>query len=292
MPSYYRQSPTRKKGEAKRKKRRAPKRRFQVTAPAILDVRKLRTSKKNARRVRRASGFRRAWRRIRRHPWRRSHVLALLMLVMGLAGLIYGVRAPRFTVYAAEVSHARYTNPETVLRRAYNTPSSIFLIDADAIRARVLELPHVRDANVTLRLPAEMRIEVIEREPIVLYQVQNESFWIDEEGVVSPAVTARDDLIKLIDENGVVRQNDREIDSALLEAILYISQTLPEVNTFRYQEPYGLFFFSPEGWRVLLGSADNMREKLSMWEAMRRQILQDNAAVQEVDLRYSRPYWR
>ena len=48
----------------------------------------------------------------------------------------------------------------------------------------------------------------------------------------------------------------------------------------------------PEGWRVYLGSTDNMNAKLATWEAIRSKILQNNYSVQEIDVRYNRSHWR
>ena len=291
MPSYYRQSPKRQKTRNS-PKRRGARREFRVTAPAILDVRKLRSSGKKSSRSRRTSRVGRIWWRVRKRAWNASHLLALLWLTLALLGLYYGFSSPEFTVRTVDIEGARYIPPESVLKQAHPRPLNVFLIDPQTVSERVKTLPHVREARVALRLPAYMRIEVTEREPVIQYQNLGQTFWIDEEGVLAPAAAARPDLIKLIDESGQVPRSEERIDPALLNAILYISNTLPEVRVFRYQEPFGLFFFSPEGWRVLLGAADGMSEKLSMWEAIRNEVLQSGATVREVDLRYSRPYWR
>lgn len=291
MPNYYRQSPKRQKTRNS-PKQRASRREFRVTAPAILDVRKLRSSGKKSSRGRRTSHLGRIWWHMRKRAWNASHLLALLWLTLALLGLYYGFSSPEFTVRSVDVKGARYTSKDLVLKQAHPRPLSVFLIDPKTVSEQVKTLPHVREARVALRLPAFMRVEVTEREPLIQYQNLGQTFWIDEEGVLAPAAATRPDLIKLIDESGQAPRSEERIDPALLNAILYISNTLPEVRVFRYQEPFGLFFFSPEGWRVLLGTADGMSEKLRMWEAVRKEILQSGAPVREVDLRYSRPYWR
>ena len=58
------------------------------------------------------------------------------------------------------------------------------LVDADAIRARLLQFGWVKDARILRRLPDTLVIDIVERKPAALWQNQGQLALIDAEGVV------------------------------------------------------------------------------------------------------------
>ena len=287
MTRYHRSGPASAKPSKSRK-------RFNRTSVAVLDPRRLLSGKSTSsprirRKVQRQSILRRLY---ASRDWNFTHALALILMVAALFATGYGFLSLDFWVYSAIISNNHHTSSEEIYRRAGIHGFSAFFIDSEQVANQLRQLPHVRDARVQVRLPAQVRIQVQEREPIILYQIQGDSHWIDTEGVIMSAVEERTGLVKLIDDDQRGKYDERHIEPGLFQAIQHVTSTLPEVRTFRYQEPYGLFFISPEGWRVYLGSTDNMDIKLATWEAIRTKILQDNYPVQEVDVRYDRPHWR
>ncbi|MCO6451176.1 MAG: FtsQ-type POTRA domain-containing protein [Caldilineales bacterium] len=294
MPTYHRadsdQSDSRKVKGKRKSKRGKQQSRFEFTTPALLTPGLFRRSVK-PKTARRDSLTKQTWRAISGRQWHPSHYVAGLLLIVTLAIFVYTFQSYDYFVYAADIENTHYTTTAETYAKAGIDGQSIFFINPEQVRERVLELPHVRDAEVSVTFPANVSISVTEREPMVLYQVLGQSYWIDREGFIAPAADQRQGLVKLVDDNSAASR-DGHTDPALLDAVRRITQNLPEVSTFRYQEPYGLFFFSPEGWQVNLGSAERMDQKLAMWEAMRRDILKQGASPQLVDLRFERPYWR
>lgn len=230
--------------------------------------------------------------RWRERAWNLSHALAGLLLALGLVCLVYVFTDLGFYVYGADVQTMRYASPSVVYQQAGVDGYSAFFLQPAAISERIRQLPTIQSAVVRVRLPNRVTIEVVEREPVLLYQVQSETFWVDAQGVLMPAADAREDLVKLIDDSLSAQVDPQRIDPSVLYAIQQITRDLPQIDTFRYQEPFGMYFFSPEGWRVLLGEAKTMDSKLLSWAALRQDLLRKKAAVQEVDLRFQYPYWR
>ncbi len=230
--------------------------------------------------------------RWRARAWNLSHALAGVLLARGLACLVYVFTDLGFYVYGADVKTMRYASPVVVYQQAGVEGFSAFFVQPAAVSERVRQLPTIQSAVVRVRLPNRVTIEVIEREPVLLYQVQAETFWVDAQGFLMPAADAREDLVKLIDDSSSAQVDPQRVDPSLLHAIQQIRRDLPQIDTFRYQEPFGMYFFSPEGWRVLLGEAKTMDSKLLSWAALRQDLLRKKATVQEVDLRYQHPYWR
>ncbi|HEY54498.1 MAG TPA: FtsQ-type POTRA domain-containing protein, partial [Caldilineae bacterium] len=199
MPRYHRSGPAH-VGPTSVRKRRSSKKRFSRTSIAVLDPRKLFSPKqtptpRTRRKAPRQSLLRRLY---ASRDWHFSHALALVLLVAALFATGYGFLSNDFWVYSAIVSNNRHTSSEEIYREAGIDNFSVFFIDPRQVVERLKQLPHVQDARVQVRLPAQVRIQVKEREPIILYQIQGDSHWIDAEGVIMSAVEDRTDLVKLI----------------------------------------------------------------------------------------------
>jgi cell division protein FtsQ len=80
------------------------------------------------------------------------------------------------------------TDPE-VLRAQLGVERGqpIFGVDPDAARARLEQLPWVERANVTRMLPDGLRVRLIERQPLALWQRAGRFVLIDRTGAVIPA---------------------------------------------------------------------------------------------------------
>jgi len=92
-----------------------------------------------------------------------------------------------------------------VYRQAGIDGYSVFFIDPATVRERLAELDHVYDARVRVRLPARVSIELTERQPTILYQIQGNSWWIDDEGVIMPITEEKEGLIGLFMNALVIR---------------------------------------------------------------------------------------
>lgn len=135
-------------------------------------------------------------------------VFAAFMLAIGVVVLLaLDIPAKAERTAAAAVGHAGFTvsgyqivglahlNRAAVddvvtdeLRRAAAESGSDkapqALVDAGAIRRRLLEFGWVKDARVLRRLPDTLVIDIVERKPAALWQSQGQLALIDAEGVV------------------------------------------------------------------------------------------------------------
>ena len=134
-------------------------------------------------------------------------VLAAFMLAIGVVVLLALDIPAKAERAAAAVGHAGFTvsgyqivglahmNRAAVdevvtdeLRRAAAESGSDkapqALVDAGAIRRRLLQFGWVKDARVLRRLPDRLVIDIVERKPAALWQSQGQLALIDAEGVV------------------------------------------------------------------------------------------------------------
>jgi hypothetical protein len=130
-------------------------------------------------RVRRRDGRRRASGGF--SPRRALAALAML----ATAGLIWGaVASPVFGVKAVEVEGAVLTGEDAV-RAALDLPTpapNVFTLATDVLRDRLLALPAVADAEVSVGLPGTLRIRIVEREPVLAWRRAGALLLADRDG--------------------------------------------------------------------------------------------------------------
>ncbi len=224
--------------------------------------------------------------------WGFSHYMAGLFAVMGIIGLFILFTNPHFAIVAPQVEGLQTLDAAQVLRTAHLDRANIFTLDVDQVAARVQLLPRVKRARVRLGLPNRAVIFIIERDPVLLYVREGELWGVDEEGHLFPlGDDIRTDLPALLDDDASA-SDGHTMDARLVQAVVQLHQKAPDLKEFRYRREYGLYFLSPEGWRVYLGDAQQMEAKLARWETIHRQLLRQKRPVQDVDLRSRHIYVR
>ena len=110
---------------------------------------------------------------------------ALLVLLAAIAGL-YGVSTTgAFTVRRTVIDGATWT-PEGDILSALAIPAdqNAFALPAAALATRLLGIPSVRAASVTVALPDEVRVAITEREPVMAWQVGTRRYLVDASGLL------------------------------------------------------------------------------------------------------------
>jgi hypothetical protein len=105
--------------------------------------------------------------------------------MLATAGLIWGaVASPVFGVKAVEVEGAVLTGEDAV-RAALDLPTpapNVFTLATDVLRDRLLALPAVADAEVSVGLPGTLRIRIVEREPVLAWRRAGALLLADRDG--------------------------------------------------------------------------------------------------------------
>jgi hypothetical protein len=143
-----------------------------------------------ARPIVRPSGLPARGNRIRRATAILTPVRAGAAFVMVLTALaIYGVGASTAFQYRRldfDAGPAAYTTRDSVLEALGlgDGPLNLFLLRTDRYAARLTQLPAVTRAEVTVDLPDTLRVRVVERTPVVVWNVAGHRYLVDATGLL------------------------------------------------------------------------------------------------------------
>lgn len=131
--------------------------------------------------------------RIRRASAGLSPARAAALLGILLSGAaLYGVGASDvFGYQRLDVPEMRYTDPDAV-RAILDVPlgENLFEMRTEPLGERLRALPTVLDARVEVSLPDTLVVRVVEREPILVWQVGDIAYLVDPAGVIFAVVDA------------------------------------------------------------------------------------------------------
>jgi hypothetical protein len=102
------------------------------------------------------------------------------------AAAIYGAASsPAFGLANVELEGIRFT-PEADVRARLAVPSgtNLFGLATDPLEARLAGLPTVAGARVAVRLPDTLALSITERQPILVWQVGERSYLLDDGGTL------------------------------------------------------------------------------------------------------------
>jgi hypothetical protein len=196
---------------------------------------------------------------------------ALLALLAAVAGL-YGLAATgAFAVQRTTIVGATWT-PEVTVRSVLAIPvdQNLFALRTVDLEARLLGIPAIRRASVTVALPDEVRVAVTERQPLVAWQVGTHRFLVDASGLlfgeVDGVVTAVAALpaLPVIDDRRAVSAGlgiGSVLDPVSLDAALRLGSIVPtDVGSaasgldLRVDDTEGFVMRPrPAGWTAVFG---------------------------------------
>jgi len=128
-------------------------------------------------------------------------VLAFRLPQLAGIALGEGVGGAGFTLRRVEIKGAHRVSRLAIYNVAFDQDSMAMpLVDLAATRTRLLQFGWIREARVSRRLPDTLVIDVIERQPVAIWQNNRQLSLIDSDGVVLEPVRVdtRPDLLQVI----------------------------------------------------------------------------------------------
>ncbi len=233
--------------------------------------------------------------------WHPSKLVSALLVAAAVAALALIHVDDDWFVYAEDVQfrNLSYLDPAELYRQSevegYNT---LWLTTGD-IRDHILGHPYVADASVSIRLPAQVTVDIVEIYPIALWVTKDETLWLTAGGKALPAAGPTDpalpQIIDILGEAQAVGRQTRAVDAAVLDSALALMAQMPALNNkVRYNRGVGLNFPMPghDIW-VYWGDGKNTESKMENLAAARLALASLEEPPQIIDVRYvHRPYFR
>ncbi|MEW5956318.1 MAG: FtsQ-type POTRA domain-containing protein [Chloroflexota bacterium] len=209
----------------------------------------------------------------------------VLMLVL-LAWLIYLLFSrPEFFVYGAEIKG----NVAVSRREIYNASGidsqSVFWLSSAEIAGRVKTLPNIKSVAVSISLPAEVVIEVVERRPELIWQTGDTVWWVDQEGTIVPPKEEVEGMLHIIDDDRQPLEAGYQIDPAIIKGAQVLRVLAPAVSVIRYSRANGLTVATAAGWPVYLGEGHEIKAKLVVLTAILGDLKERNITPAYIDVR-------
>ena len=205
-------------------------------------------------------------------------------------------------VYAEDI-HIRnltYLDSAEIVQQSGVDGWNVMWLTPESVRDRLLLNPYVEDAEVEIRLPARVTINVKELQPIALWVTNDATYWLAPDGAALPAIASTaEGLPQLIDSLGeaqaITSRSSLAVDEDVLTSALALMQKLPGLNNkIRFNRDFGLNFPLPEQdvW-VYWGDGENTEAKLENLKAAEGVLADREDPATLVDVRFlHRPYLR
>jgi len=195
---------------------------------------------------------------------------AMSALGVQFVALICALFLPAFRVAKINISGATLLSRTAVESTAGINGQSIFTVDGDTVRQRLLSLPWIRTATVSTSLPGTVNISITEWSPTLRTVHGNSDMLLADDGAVVDAsvakYTALASIPLLVDSRtgpttvppaAVVQMLDQTVSR--FPAVLGV-----EVAAFQWQSDGRFAIWTQSGWKAILGHIDTGDEIASI----------------------------
>ncbi len=190
------------------------------------------------------------------------------LLIGALGFMIYFLwSSPFFNVETIDVSGLVRLSDDEINLVADVVGKSIIFVDPVMVEQKLrAAYPELENISVETDVPNKVLVNLMERQAVLAWEQDGQTYWIDEYGMAylphgdnNPGITVQgnDLLASAAEENelspdGAVK--DKKIPMELVDAILALSQKIPENSPITYDSQHGIGWFDPRGWQVYFGS--------------------------------------
>jgi cell division septal protein FtsQ len=232
----------------------------------------------------------------RRAPSRLRRVVAITVLLVQVGLLVLLFNLPVFKVHNITLSGTQLLSRTAVLQAAAVPDQSIFTVDGEAIRTRLLAVPWIQGATVSTDLPATVRISVVERKPTLRIRRDGADTVFADNGATLDGDLAQQSRWSLLP----VLIDDRvgSAQTVAPQLIAIMSATAARLNSvlgcsvaaYEWDSSAVFSFWTTSGWRAVLGHVDTtdalaaIPAQLATLGALRNQLDFTNPSFGYVDL--------
>jgi cell division septal protein FtsQ len=189
-----------------------------------------------------------------------------------------------FYVYEATVQGNQFVEADEIYAASDLEGMSMFWINPEKTEAGISNLLSVKEARVNCRLPNQVTIEVLERQPQGIWQRGEARYWFDDMGIILPLRDELEGMLLIQDLRAGSLELGHRIDPEIIASALELRQLLPEATAFQYSEDKG-FTFDQRGYPIYFGTGD-IAEKVAILNALLQELASEGVQPEFVDVRF------
>ncbi len=200
-----------------------------------------------------------------------------ITLALGAAGYVL-LTHPMFTIRSAEVGGNRYMTAEEIFAESDIAGKSILLVDPEAVVEQLELEPSLESARVAVEWPARVIIYVQEREPGVIWEQNDNVYWVDLNGHLMVARREIPNLLRVINQGDAIpfhcpgprcaEQDEITIDPDIVRGAQHLKTLRGNIDVLYYDPVRGLNYQDGRGWRGYFGIGTDMDRKLVIYETL------------------------
>jgi cell division protein FtsQ len=194
----------------------------------------------------------------------------------------------------------------------------IYAVDPIDIKDNIEKnFPGLKDVSVSVSLPAVINLSVIERQPVLAWQYNDLTVWVDAEGYLFPVHGKAGNLLTIHAESApplksitedpeaadiltelatkpATKNAGKVMDEVLLNTALKLNKNLGLDSNLVYNNRNGLGWTDKNGWNVYIGTRlDDLDQKMVVYKGIANQFIKQGTvpAMVSVESLYA-PYYR
>jgi hypothetical protein len=247
--------------------------------------------------------------------------VSFLMVLMMTASLFLMWKAPVFQVNAVEAKGLQRLTVGDINTVLGTFGKSVFTIDPTVLEQNLQQaFPELSTISVQVNLPAKVKVEVTEREPVIAWTQDGKETWVDADGISFPprgtpanplvriegygtppsiqSETSANELLSLPGDipsaTGQTKSSSLRLSPKLVASILALGAKMPADTMLVYDSEHGLGWDDPNGWEVYFGAEDqDMEMKLSVYQAMVERLQSEGIQPALISVEFVHaPYYR
>ena len=222
-----------------------------------------------------------------------------------------------FEVSAFNLKAAQRLTTDSIISQVGLIGLPIIEVEPEQLESKILEkFPSLTEVAISTGLPASVTIKIAERKPVILWQQDSTSLWIDEEGIIfpvrgeeevvlsvvafsDPPVAQAPDEVPLDQESEVAvlvseKPTSTRTTPEFVQGVLAISSYVPEGSYLQYDPQFGLGWQDVNGWLVYFGKdISNIDMKLTEYQTIIAELRKENITPALISLEFLHaPFYR
>lgn len=253
-----------------------------------------------------------------RPGWR---ILSTLIVLASAAMIFILLNLPFFQVSAPQINGIQRITAADLEAVLGANGMPIALFDPAAAKTELaVAFPELSGIDIQVSLPADIIVNVGERQPVIEWRYGDQVRWIDNEGilfpprgdggvllsvqsntlppVIQPAVPGDQGKKDGKQDGNLAKESlqtvPQQIDPGFLNTIIKLSTMMPQGTILAYSPDQGLGWVDPEGWQVFIGAwLEGLDTKITIYHAIVNYLNQEGIRPAMISVSQANaPYYR